>query len=1119
MAVKPTTTTQKPALYKMVSLPSFGVATATRKTSENTKVVATSYKSFITSINRMGATLNSTIIVNQQILKTINEDLKLRGEEFERMKGALQKEKAEKDIDGTDEGGKKEPWWMKAVGGIAKAVVPSFFSALASLGEFFLRAFVVQGVLKWISNPENGKKLANIVNGLVKLFKWLFTFITENLAKTIEGLVDMFDSDKSIWERIVAFGTFITGFGSLLLGMAFLKSPGLLIKGVKFVLTTLYKNLFKSKATLAKRAASGGFGAWSSAAGGAAGARGGGGGRGKLLSFAAGVGTAAVAGSLMSGGDETSPEPKESSAPSPNISITAPAPPATPSSSQEPSEPMLAEGGIATKPTSAILGERGPEIKLPLSGNIPIPSDNEKRRKDAGIKPLSSLGSLFGGGSQQKQQGADQSKSADLSKLFMAPFKGIGAGILANVSQVVSSIGGPTGKLITPILGNIIAPIANAFGVPPTVVKTIQGKISGSVPSTSKIGSDKKNESLKKLFGKAGSVPSDQEKKFKKKNDTSVFGLLSDILGASIVINNKLKKSGGAGEGGGGGSSGSESGDTSGDSETSTGASGGGAAGTPTNTAQDTIKKAGGMGEDGSLQGVQGETKVLGNKRGGGSDKEHSPGAGLMPVDGGDRKYWYNNSGDVFGWQKPGDPLTDITSSQDKQMLQSLGGPLVRDLKDGKVKILKGMMGGDQTPVGYFSYDMGAILKKRGESGQGRSKTGATKDQWEKPADGKYGPTITPKKANGGWISGPMSGYPVSLDGGQSVAFEGHGTEWVGLKKSAGGRTNDAFVVPFNTPATKNNGGLVDRRLSEAKRGGYSLPEFAKGGRVKPKSSTTSEATTDKGTDKKQGSGGLSAAVAAGKYLLQRGFTVAEHPNFTKNSWNKEGPNTGTGYNSAGSAGVGGHSSGSLHYKGLALDITDWRSGDWQGRTKTLAEEMYKNRDQLKLTQIIHDPWGSWFAGGGKGGAIGGHDTHLHLGFASGPGDAIGDLKGSSESSSDAGGDGGDTEKTPEEQLREQITSISQNILKLSGVTPANDINKATEQVKDEKDKAQQAANTRINNAATQAMVNARGSKPGNVKKAFAMEPIILPGPKQNLPIEALNPSTSMIQYGWKVNL
>ena len=91
--------------------------------------------------------------------------------------------------------------------------------------------------------------------------------------------------------------------------------------------------------------------------------------------------------------------------------------------------------------------------------------------------------------------------------------------------------------------------------------------------------------------------------------------------------------------------------------------------------------------------------------------------------------------------------------------------------------------------------------------------------------------------AKGGWIKGPMSGYPVSLDG-KSTSFIGHGTEYVGRK--SGGR---AFVVPFNTPATKKDSSLTARRWGEAERGGYSLPTafdqslrpYAKGGGVKKK--------------------------------------------------------------------------------------------------------------------------------------------------------------------------------------------------------------------------------------------------------------------------------------------
>ena len=84
-------------------------------------------------------------------------------------------------------------------------------------------------------------------------------------------------------------------------------------------------------------------------------------------------------------------------------------------------------------------------------------------------------------------------------------------------------------------------------------------------------------------------------------------------------------------------------------------------------------------------------------------------------------------------------------------------------------------------------------------------------------------------KAKGGWINGPMSGYPVSLDG-KTTSFIGHGTEWVGAKMSSGG----AFVVPFNTPATKKDSGLTSRRFREAMAGGYALPKKADGGKVEP---------------------------------------------------------------------------------------------------------------------------------------------------------------------------------------------------------------------------------------------------------------------------------------------
>ena len=96
------------------------------------------------------------------------------------------------------------------------------------------------------------------------------------------------------------------------------------------------------------------------------------------------------------------------------------------------------------------------------------------------------------------------------------------------------------------------------------------------------------------------------------------------------------------------------------------------------------------------------------------------------------------------------------------------------------------------------------------------------------PPKSEGGEVAPPKFAKGGWINGPMSGYPVSLDGGRSTAFIGHGLEWVGSKMASGG----AFVIPYNTPATKKDSGLTSRRFREAMQGGYALPQKSEGGEV-----------------------------------------------------------------------------------------------------------------------------------------------------------------------------------------------------------------------------------------------------------------------------------------------
>lgn len=243
MAIPAPKQSAKPALYKMVSVSAIKTS---GKTNPETKAVSSSLVAFTTSINKIGATLNSAVVVASEMRTLMASNLKMKIAQQKKMEAQWKEDRLPNDKKG--EGGGVN--WAEKFAGFAAAVVPDFFSGLASLGQFFMRAFLGQAVLRWMSNPENGKKLANIVSGLIKVFKFLYTFITENLFKTIEGLIDMFDSNKSFWERLQGFGNFITGFGSLLLGFAFLKKPGLIIGGIKWILTTLWKTLFKSKTKL-----------------------------------------------------------------------------------------------------------------------------------------------------------------------------------------------------------------------------------------------------------------------------------------------------------------------------------------------------------------------------------------------------------------------------------------------------------------------------------------------------------------------------------------------------------------------------------------------------------------------------------------------------------------------------------------------------------------------------------------------------------------------------------------------------------------------------------------------------------------------------------------------------
>lgn len=364
--------------------------------------------------------------------------------------------------------------------------------------------------------------------------------------------------------------------------------------------------------------------------------------------------------------------------------------------------PKLAKGGIVTKPTKAIVGEAGPEAILPL----------EKLSSFTGKGIESDVGKII----------------PKFMKMLTIPFTLVGAGIIALMSSSLSVIPG-----IGPLMMPLISSIASTFGIPPSIVKGVSKFVKNPLEAV-KGGAT----NISKLFGDASPRVSKQKGgKFTPSNDTSVRGLLANILGA-LVSKNSDQPAPTATPAPSGGSPSAAPG-TGGISAPGPGAG----TATAADNAKQTIQKAGGLREDGTLKGVQGT--VIDKGRAG---KEYSPGGGLKPVINGNRKYWYDATGNVFKWEKPGDPLTDITSTRLFDS-KTLGGPLVRIPSTGEVKILTAALGGDQTAVGMYNYAMGKILKSRGVKGP---KGGKGKDVWETPTEGIYG---RPAKFNkGGGVKG-----------------------------------------------------------------------------------------------------------------------------------------------------------------------------------------------------------------------------------------------------------------------------------------------------------------------------------------------------------------------------
>jgi flagellum-specific peptidoglycan hydrolase FlgJ/muramidase (phage lysozyme) len=115
---------------------------------------------------------------------------------------------------------------------------------------------------------------------------------------------------------------------------------------------------------------------------------------------------------------------------------------------------------------------------------------------------------------------------------------------------------------------------------------------------------------------------------------------------------------------------------------------------------------------------------------------------------------------------------------------------------------------------------------------------------------------------------------------------------------------------------------------------------------------------------------GGKGVVDIGKSLISKGFTVAEHPDFTKT------PPKGS--YTPGKGSVSNVHSGRGHYEGRALDVTDWRGSleDSKARYRSVLDSLQNNPS---INMLIHDSWGFKDRTGKSGPGSHGHPTHMHI--------------------------------------------------------------------------------------------------------------------------------------------
>ena len=152
-----------------------------------------------------------------------------------------------------------------------------------------------------------------------------------------------------------------------------------------------------------------------------------------------------------------------------------------------------------------------------------------------------------------------------------------------------------------------------------------------------------------------------------------------------------------------------------------------------------------------------------------------------------------------------------------------------------------------------------------------------------------------------------------------------------------------------------------------------------------PASSTSVDRSTDEKYDDNRidtgfVSGTSKSIIEIGKSLGAKGFAIAEHPDFTKD--------TSGGRYTPGKGYVSNVHKGAGHYDHRALDVTDHRGSlsESLARYRTVLDTLYKDRKKLGIKMLIHDTWGAFYGQAHSytkndrfGPGDHGHPEHMHI--------------------------------------------------------------------------------------------------------------------------------------------